>query len=95
LVRDDDNLDSQVLDFDKMITYNQEHPDEYLMPYILFQNVDTGALPYSKMDEKTADMTFVNTGLDHDYAEGLLVDKAKNYSVADVKIAWITPDLAD
>jgi len=45
--------------------------------------------------KKTADMTFVNTGLDHDYAAGLLVDKAKNYSVADVKIAWITPDLAD
>lgn len=94
LVRDDDNLDSQVLDFDKMITYNQEHPDEYLMPYILFQNVDTGALPYSKADAKSADMTFVNTGLDHDYAAGLLVEKAKNYSVGEVKVAWITPNLA-
>ena len=94
LVRDDDDLDSQVLDFDKMITYNQEHPDEYLMPYMLFQNVDTGALPFSKADIKSADMTFVNTGLDHDFAVGALVERAADWQPADIRVAWITPDKA-
>lgn len=94
LVRDDVDLQSQVLDYDAMIAYNQAHPDEYLMPYILFSNVETHSLPYSKQDEKTADMTFVNTGLDHDYATGALNDAAASWQPANIRVAWITPNEA-
>jgi hypothetical protein len=33
-------------DFNAMTTYNENNPDEYLMPYLVFSNVD--AMSYSK-----------------------------------------------
>lgn len=79
------------LDYDSMITFNDEHPENYLMPYIEFSDVQGDALPYSKLDEKSATMTFVNTGLEHDYANGDLAKAAAavNYPTAVYPVYWI------
>ncbi|MBO7210880.1 MAG: hypothetical protein J6V44_07710 [Methanobrevibacter sp.] len=62
-----------------MITFNDNNPDNYLMPYLLFSNVPGDALPYSKKDEKTTDVSFVNTGLDRAWSLGEIEEMAKEY----------------
>ena len=87
------------LDYDSMLTYNTEHPDEYLMPYFVFTTQgsatgDADALPYSKADAKNINFEFVNTGLDRAYATGELETLAQNYSTGTQIVAWLrTKDL--
>lgn len=80
------------LDYNAMITFNEENPDDYLMPYFVFSDVQGDALPYSKLDEKTSTMTFVNTGLDRLYATGELTKMAaaEEYPEKNWPIYWIS-----
>jgi hypothetical protein len=56
-----------------MLKYNEEHPDEPLMPYIIYDTskYSDKKLPWSK-EMKTRDIkvTFVNTLLDRAYETG-------------------------
>lgn len=67
--------------YNKMITYNKNHPTAPIMPYILFTTDDTdvvskGNLPWRKDTPVTATMEFINTGLDAAYATGDLSAEA-------------------
>ena len=66
------------LDFNKILDYNKEHPEEPLMPYIIFDTTTTtdDKLPYAKINDTTdIRVEFVNTPLDVAYARGELVQK--------------------
>ena len=72
--------------FNKMLTYNDNHPDDPIMPYILFTTDDTdqvskGNLPWRKDTPIKVSMEFVNTGLDAAYANGELSEKADEAGV--------------
>ena len=61
--------------YNLMLNYNEEHPLEPIMPYIIFTTDDSdpqskGNLPWKKAIKVKADMEFVNTGLDAAYASG-------------------------
>jgi len=63
------------LSYDSMITYNAEHPDGYIMPYLIFTTKysDGNVLPYSKQRKiNDVQVEFVNTGLERAYAKGEL-----------------------
>ena len=65
--------------FQKMLDYNKANPSKYIMPYIVFDTTNTkneDRLPWSKQVEIPVAVTFKNTGLDHAYATGELVEKA-------------------
>jgi len=88
----------QELSYNFMLNYNNEHPDDHLMPYMIFSDVQGDALPYSKLDEKEVTWSFVNTGLDHMYDNGDLARAAlaANYPTATYPIYWIkAADLND
>ena len=75
--------------YNKMIEYNKNHPDGYIMPYIIFTTDDTdnstqGKLPWRKDTPVSAGVEFVNTGLDRAYENGELATAAKEANV-DVK----------
>ena len=65
-----------------MIKYNKEHPrTENIMPYIIFttdqdDTLSKGNLPWRKDTPITADMEFVNTGLERAYSMGTLSAEA-------------------
>jgi hypothetical protein len=65
--------------YSNMINYNNQHPDGYIMPYIVFTTNPTSGnvLPYSKQ-VPIPDVTieFVNPGLDRAYATGELNELA-------------------
>ena len=68
-------LGEVLLDYNEMIKYNNEHPDGYIMPYLIFTTKESedNVLPYSKsvpLDDIS--MEFVNTGLDRAYVTGEL-----------------------
>ena len=61
--------------YNNMITYNNEHPDGYIMPYIVFTTkaAQQNTLPYSKQVPITdVQIEFVNTGLERAYTTGEL-----------------------
>lgn len=67
--------------YNKMITYNKNHPTATIMPYIVFTTDETdtvskGNLPWRKDTPIKVDMEFVNTGLDAAYAIGDLSAEA-------------------
>lgn len=67
--------------YNKMLTYNKNHPTEPIMPYILFttddqDTVSKGNLPWRKDTPVKVSMEFVNTGLDAAYAIGDLSAEA-------------------
>lgn len=67
--------------YNKMITYNKNHPTEPIMPYIIFTTDETdtvskGNLPWRKDTPITVSMEFINTGLDAAYATGDLSAEA-------------------
>ena len=68
------------LDFKKIETWNKEHPELPLMPYIIYDTSTTTSddkLPYAKANGATKiKVEFVNTPLDTAYARGELVKKA-------------------
>ena len=68
--------------FENMLQYNKDHPDDYLMPYLVIDTTNAtsengglgaGVLPYRK-SKKTNGVhaTFVNTGLEYAYQNGEL-----------------------
>lgn len=65
--------------YSNMINYNNQHPDGYIMPYIVFTTNPTSGnvLPYSKQ-VPIPDVTieFVNPGLDRAYTTGELNELA-------------------
>ena len=66
------------LNFDKILDYNKEHPEEPLMPYIVFDTTTTSddKLPYAKANGTTKiRVEFVNVPLDTAYARGELIQK--------------------
>ena len=64
------------LNFNDMITYNENHPDGYIMPYLIITTNPTknNKLPWSKSVklEDYATFEFVNTGLERAYNTGEL-----------------------
>ena len=72
-------LNESQLVYSNMINYNNNHPDGYIMPYIVFTTKATSGnvLPYSKQ-VPIPDVTieFVNTGLDRAYTTGELNELA-------------------
>lgn len=77
-------------DFNAMTTYNENNPDDYLMPYLVFSNVD--AMSYAKSIYVSPDVQFVNPGLDRAYKTGELEKSAQDYVEADFPIAWMSKD---
>lgn len=78
------------LTYEGMINYNNEHEDNYLMPYLIIDSTNSslgeGVLPYSKAKKaKGVHLTFVNTGLDHAYANGLLGPLAEQEGYKDIE----------
>jgi hypothetical protein len=58
-----------VLSFDKLVEYNEEHPDEPTMPYMTWKvdtldNKNRETLPYYKGDKRKISATFTNVPLD-------------------------------
>jgi hypothetical protein len=66
-------------DYNSMILYNLNHPNDMLMPYIVFDTSNSNnddKLPHSKATPITVDVTFVNTMLDRAYTSGELLSLA-------------------
>lgn len=68
------------LNFDKVLDYNKEHPEEPLMPYIIFDTTADSKLedklPYAKANgTSNIRVEFVNAPLDAAYARGELVQR--------------------
>jgi hypothetical protein len=66
------DLGEYQLKYDAMITFNEDNPNDLLMPYLVLETGVGDMLPYSKANKKTIKMEFVNTGLDRAYATGEL-----------------------
>ena len=66
--------------YDEMLNYNANHPDGYIMPYLVFTTkyANDNVLPYSKSRKiKDVQMEFVNTGLERAYTTGELGELAE------------------
>lgn len=67
--------------YSNMIKYNNEHPDDPLMPYIIFDTTGIAGsenkLPYSKKVKLNVGVEFVNTPLEMYYNKGKLEELAK------------------
>jgi hypothetical protein len=73
------SLQESQLVYNNMINYNNDHPDGFIMPYIIFTTKakDGNVLPYSKATPITdVQIEFVNTGLERAYATGELTELA-------------------
>lgn len=81
---DNRDIGEHQLSYDNMITYNDEHPNDYLMPYLYFDNVPSDTLPYDKSKKTSTDVRFVNTGLEAAWKNGEIEEKSKNYSSGEV-----------
>ena len=64
--------------FENMIKYNENHPTEPLMPYIIYETKkgSNDKLPFSKAESVVVGVEFVNTVLDAAYAKGELLTYA-------------------
>lgn len=72
--------ESQII-YSEMISYNEQHEDEPLMPYIIFSPIESNGeyrLPWRKDTPVSASMEFVNVPLDHAYASGKLEQYARD-----------------
>ena len=67
------------LKYNNVIAYNEEHPNDPLMPYIIFDssNLTDNKLPYSKKESRKIKFEFVNTPLEQAYTSGELETLAK------------------
>ena len=74
------SLKEYMFNYRAMLKYNEEHPDGYIMPYMIFTTKykDGNILPFSK-DVPISDVQieFVNTGLDRAYTTGELGELAE------------------
>ena len=67
--------DPTELDFDKLVEYNNTHPNAVSMPYCTFEiEDDTDILPRYKGNNKSCTMNFVNPPADQLLAAGLIKD---------------------
>ena len=80
LAKENPALKEYQLDYNNVLTYNEEHPNTPLMPYIIY---DTSAysdnkLPWAKsVDPREIKVTFVNTPLERAYQNGQLESLAR------------------
>ena len=78
-------LGESQLVYKNMTNYNDDHPDGYIMPYIIFTTKykDGNALPYSKATPiNDVKVEFVNTGLERAYITGELNGLATDAGVS-------------
>ena len=61
------------IDFNKMIEYNNSHPDETILPYMIL-DAHGELLPFVKGGKKAVDVEFHNPALDYAYEKGLITD---------------------
>ena len=74
------SLKEYMFTYRSMLNYNEEHPDGYIMPYIIFttKHKDGNILPFSKDIPITdVQIEFVNTGLERAYRTGELGELAE------------------
>lgn len=74
--------------FEKMLEYNDAHPNAPLMPYIVYDTTPSGTndiLPWSKKTKIPVKVEFVNTVLDAAYASGELEAKAIEDGLCSIK----------
>lgn len=83
LVQYNTSLKEYQFKYDAMMEFNEGHPYEYLMPYLIVETALGDKLPYSKANKKTVSMEFVNTGLDRAYATGELETLARQAGYVD------------
>lgn len=78
LAKENKSIDEYQFDYTAMLNYNNAHPDEPLMPYIIFDTTgyQENKLPYSKKNTIQVSMEFVNTGLERAYESGELEELA-------------------
>lgn len=70
----DNNSSLPKIDFEKMLAYNKNHPDNTIMPYAVLELVDKTdtmeRLPYVKGGKKRVNVEFVNPALDRAFEKG-------------------------
>ena len=83
------NLNEYQFDYDSMLEYNKQHPDNMLMPYVIWTThgkvAKDNRLPWSKDQDITASMEFHNVALDRAYITGQLNDLAEKDGLKDIK----------
>lgn len=81
------NLNEYQFSYNNMLDYNKKHPDNALMPYVVWtthgKTEDDNKLPYSKQNEIRASMEFHNVALDRAYVTGQLNDLAAKDGLTD------------
>ena len=81
------NLNEYQFDYEAMLEYNKTHPDNELMPYVVWTTTgsdeETNLLPYSKANVIKANMEFHNVALDRAYMTGKLSDYAAKDGLTD------------
>nr|DAM06918.1 MAG TPA: hypothetical protein [Caudoviricetes sp.] len=81
------NLNEYQFDYEAMLEYNKTHPDNELMPYVVWTTTGsdekTNLLPYSKANVIKANMEFHNVALDRAYMTGKLSDYAAKDGLTD------------
>ena len=80
-VFDDSAIGELRLNFAGVEQYNEDNPDDYTMPYIIFDtsmndSEDRAKLSWSKSNPVSASITFVNPALDRAYVTGELEELA-------------------
>lgn len=61
------------IDYAKMLDYNNTHPDQTIMPYMVIESLDSdGKLPYVKGGKKPVNVEFVNPAADYALEHGLI-----------------------
>ena len=73
--------------YENMLEYNKTHPDNELMPYVIWtthgKTEDDNKLPYSKANVINASMEFHNVALDRAFVTGQLNDLATKDGLTD------------
>ena len=74
LAKNNENINEYQFNYKSMLQYNEEHPKEPLMPYIVFDTSKNTSdkLPFSKVEDIQVAVEFVNTALDAAYMSGEL-----------------------
>lgn len=61
------------IDFQKMISYNTNHPEETLIPYMVIESLDSdNRLPFVKGGKKAVNIEFKNPALDYAFEKGYI-----------------------
>ena len=82
LAKSNDVINEYYFDYNEMLAYNMSHPNEPLMPYIIFDTTQTypktqQKLSYSKAVKRNIGVEFVNVPLELAYTSGELETLAK------------------